>query len=99
MTVNSSNPWKDERNHILSALKETKWVLSGPTGAAARLGLNRSALYSRMKKVGIVLVAIVGFSVTFHEYANRRFSEIGVFSAKSNNRIARPTETALDCGA
>ncbi len=42
-----------ERNHILETLKETRWVLSGPSGAAARLGLNRSTLYFRMKKLGI----------------------------------------------
>ena len=43
-----------ERNHILATLQQTKWVLSGPRGAAARLGLNRSTLYFRMKKLGIV---------------------------------------------
>jgi formate hydrogenlyase transcriptional activator len=43
-----------ERDHILKTLKETRWVLSGPTGAAARLGLNRSTLYFRMKKLGII---------------------------------------------
>jgi formate hydrogenlyase transcriptional activator len=42
-----------ERNHILKILKETRWVLSGPGGAATRLGLNRSTLYFRMKKLGI----------------------------------------------
>ena len=42
-----------ERNHILTTLKETRWVLSGPSGAATRLGLNRSTLYFRMKKLGI----------------------------------------------
>jgi len=42
-----------ERNHILTTLKETQWILSGPRGAAARLGLNRSTLYFRMKKLGI----------------------------------------------
>jgi formate hydrogenlyase transcriptional activator len=42
------------RAHILATLKETNWVLSGPTGAAARLGLNRSTLQFRMKKLGIV---------------------------------------------
>jgi formate hydrogenlyase transcriptional activator len=42
-----------ERNHILATLKETRWVLSGPSGAASRLGLNRSTLYFRMKKLGI----------------------------------------------
>ena len=43
-----------EREHIRSILKETRWVLSGPRGAAARLGMNRSTLYFRMKKLGIV---------------------------------------------
>jgi formate hydrogenlyase transcriptional activator len=43
-----------ERNHILKTLKETRWVLSGSSGAAACLGLNRSTLYFRMKKLGIV---------------------------------------------
>jgi formate hydrogenlyase transcriptional activator len=42
-----------ERNHIVKTLKDTSWVLSGPSGAAARLGLNRSTLYFRMKKLGI----------------------------------------------
>jgi len=43
-----------ERTHILTTLKETRWVLSGPRGAATRLGLNRATLYFRMKKLGIV---------------------------------------------
>jgi len=43
-----------ERAHILAVLEKTKWKLSGPNGAAARLGLNRSTLQFRMKKLGIV---------------------------------------------
>jgi formate hydrogenlyase transcriptional activator len=43
-----------ERTHILTTLKETRWILSGPRGAATRLGLNRATLYFRMKKLGIV---------------------------------------------
>ncbi len=42
-----------ERRHILSVLRETNWVLSGPNGAAARLGMQRSTLQFRMKKLGI----------------------------------------------
>ena len=42
-----------ERAHILWTLKETKWVLGGPNGAAERLGINRSTLQFRMKKLGI----------------------------------------------
>ena len=43
-----------ERAHILATLKETRWVLSGPSGAATHLGMNRSTLQFRMKKLGIV---------------------------------------------
>jgi formate hydrogenlyase transcriptional activator len=43
-----------EREHILAVLRDTGWVLSGPRGAAKRLGLNRSTLQFRMKKLGIV---------------------------------------------
>jgi len=43
-----------EREHILATLKGTEWVLSGPNGAATRLGINRSTLQFRMKKLGIV---------------------------------------------
>jgi formate hydrogenlyase transcriptional activator len=42
-----------ERTHILAVLNETKWVLAGPAGAAARLGMNRSTLRFRMGKLGI----------------------------------------------
>ena len=43
-----------ERGHILDTLKETRWLVSGPRGAAVRLGMNRSTLQFRMKKLGIV---------------------------------------------
>jgi formate hydrogenlyase transcriptional activator len=42
-----------ERAHILATLKDTRWILAGPRGAATRLGLNRSTLQFRMKKLGI----------------------------------------------
>ena len=42
-----------ERQHILHVLKETKGVVSGRRGAAALLGLNRSTLLYRMRKLGI----------------------------------------------
>jgi formate hydrogenlyase transcriptional activator len=43
-----------ERAHILRTLKEVRWVVGGPNGAAARLGMNRSTLQLRMKKLGVV---------------------------------------------
>jgi PAS domain S-box-containing protein len=42
-----------ERRHILKALERTGGVLAGPKGAAALLGVNRSTLWSRMRKLGI----------------------------------------------
>jgi formate hydrogenlyase transcriptional activator len=42
-----------ERDHILKTLKQTRWVVAGPSGAAARLGMKRSTLYFRMQKLGI----------------------------------------------
>lgn len=51
----TSRTWADaEREHILATLKESKWVVSGPNGAATRLGINRSTLQFRMRKLGIV---------------------------------------------
>lgn len=43
----------DERARILQVLKETNGVVAGPRGAAQRLGLKRTTLLSRMKKLGI----------------------------------------------
>jgi formate hydrogenlyase transcriptional activator len=42
-----------ERKHVLAVLEETNWVLAGPRGAAARLGVKRSTLQYRMGKLGI----------------------------------------------
>ena len=49
-----------ERAHILAILKETGWVMSGPRGAAMRLGINRSTLQFRMKKLGINRPSVAG---------------------------------------
>jgi formate hydrogenlyase transcriptional activator len=43
-----------EREHIVRTLGETKWVIGGPTGAASRLGMKRTTLQSRMRKLGIM---------------------------------------------
>jgi formate hydrogenlyase transcriptional activator len=42
-----------QRDHILKTLEQTRWVVSGPNGAASRLGIKRSTLYFRMQKLGI----------------------------------------------
>ncbi len=42
-----------ERAHIIGILREANWVVGGRDGAAARLGLPRTTLISRMQKLGI----------------------------------------------
>ncbi len=42
-----------ERQHIIRALTETRWVIHGKKGAAEILGINPSTLRSRMEKLRI----------------------------------------------
>jgi formate hydrogenlyase transcriptional activator len=42
-----------ERQQVLQALKQCNWVVAGPNGAAALLGINRSTLQVRIHKLGI----------------------------------------------
>ncbi len=42
-----------ERERILAALEQTNWVVAGPNGAAVRLGMKRSTLQFRIRKLGI----------------------------------------------
>ncbi|TLY36374.1 MAG: GAF domain-containing protein [Nitrospirae bacterium] len=42
-----------EREHILRVLRETNWVIGGLSGAAARLGMKRTTLQSKMRKLRI----------------------------------------------
>jgi len=42
-----------ERQQILKALKQSNWVVAGPRGAAAKLGMKRSTLQLRMSKLAI----------------------------------------------
>ena len=43
-----------EREHILKALREAKWTIGGSGGAAAKLGMKRTTLQSKMQKLGIM---------------------------------------------
>jgi len=42
-----------ERQHILRALRQTEWRIAGPKGAAALLGMKRTTLQARLRKLGI----------------------------------------------
>jgi DNA-binding NtrC family response regulator len=50
---NTSTLREAEREHIMRTLKDTNWVVGGPTGAAARLGMKRTTLNSLVKRLGI----------------------------------------------
>ena len=51
------------RQHILGVLRETNGIVAGPRGAAVRLGVKRTTLLSRMKKLGITPADV---SATWH---------------------------------
>ncbi len=60
LEMSARQPQKDdatleatERDHILRILREAKGLIAGPKGAAARLGLKRTTLNSKLKKLGI----------------------------------------------
>jgi formate hydrogenlyase transcriptional activator len=42
-----------ESSHILKILRETRWVVGGPKGAAARLGIKRTTLMGKMRRLGL----------------------------------------------
>jgi len=42
-----------QKDHIVEVLRDTRWVLGGDNGAAARLGMPRTTLVYRMRKLGI----------------------------------------------
>jgi formate hydrogenlyase transcriptional activator len=42
-----------DRDHILKVLEESNWVMGGISGAAARLGVKRTTLIAKMKKLGV----------------------------------------------
>ena len=42
-----------QRQHILQVLRQTRWRVAGPNGAAAILGMKRTTLQARMRKLGI----------------------------------------------
>ena len=53
-TAPAESPYQEgERDMILKALRDAKGVIAGSDGAAARLGLKRTTLHSKMRKLGI----------------------------------------------
>jgi formate hydrogenlyase transcriptional activator len=52
-STNLSTLEEMEREHVLRALRESNWVTGGPNGAAARLGMKRTTLAYRIRKLKI----------------------------------------------
>jgi transcriptional regulator with GAF, ATPase, and Fis domain len=51
---NRSGPTPEvERDHILQALRSADWVVGGPHGAAVLLGVKRTTLLHKMRRLGI----------------------------------------------
>jgi transcriptional regulator with GAF, ATPase, and Fis domain len=53
-TFHSSTTWEEsERTLIMEALEQVGWIVGGPRGAAAKLGLKRTTLLAKMRRLGI----------------------------------------------
>jgi formate hydrogenlyase transcriptional activator len=53
-TLHSSRTWEDsDRALILETLEQASWIVGGPRGAAAKLGLKRTTLLAKMRRFGI----------------------------------------------
>ncbi|HEX4771179.1 MAG TPA: sigma 54-interacting transcriptional regulator [Bryobacteraceae bacterium] len=61
-SISASRLLDSERSLILATLESVGWVISGANGAAARLGLKRTTLISKMKKLGVSKMARFGMS-------------------------------------
>jgi len=62
------------RTVILQALKATGWVIGGAGGAAAKLGLKRTTLIAKMKKLGISRPDPISYAGQFGEDENSEFA-------------------------
>jgi transcriptional regulator with GAF, ATPase, and Fis domain len=50
----SSMTWEDsDRSLVVETLEQTGWIVGGPRGAAAKLGLKRTTLLAKMRRLGI----------------------------------------------
>src|SRR5262249_37339342 len=60
-----------DRAHIIATLRQTNWVVGGPNGAAARLGLKRTTLIAKMRNLGISKETANPAATPAEDYGNR----------------------------
>jgi len=79
-----------ERTHITATLRETNWIIGGPHGAAAQLGLPRTTLIAKMRRLGISsgtsrgrsrqwsrqFVRGIGSGTSLHSSDNKRLTSV-----------------------
>ena len=68
-----------DRAHIIATLRQTNWVVGGPNGAAARLGLKRTTLIAKMRNLGVS-----------KEIANPAAASAGDYGNRSTRNLAWP---------
>jgi formate hydrogenlyase transcriptional activator len=88
VTVTPATPSQDTftgstRALILHALNATGWVIGGPVGAAARLGLKRTTLIAKMKKLGISRAARKVDMDRLNEEAGEEAGEVAAAATSS----------------
>jgi formate hydrogenlyase transcriptional activator len=67
-----------DRVHIIGTLQETNWVIGGKSGAASRLGLNRTTLIAKMQKLGISRETAEQRARLSNSYANSPLKSLSV---------------------
>jgi transcriptional regulator with GAF, ATPase, and Fis domain len=67
-----------DRAHIIATLQETNWVVGGKSGAASSLGLNRTTLIAKMRKLGISRETVAQRARLSNSYANAPLKGLSV---------------------
>ncbi len=75
-----------ERHHIRKTLEQVHWVIGGPSGAALRLGLKRSTLYARMRRLRIFRGNQIAENCSSRGMNSTSFSSTPSFSPRTRRR-------------
>ena len=70
-----------ESMHILNAIKEANWVIGGPNGAAKKLGIKRTTLIGKMRRLGLSRPE----EHPSHPRTDRNFADVGLRLVHDNS--------------